>query len=127
MTAALLVPLLPLLTVLLVLVGREASRRERVKIGTWPLGAAFFGAIWTLYVVATSGPISVRLYDPADANILPLPISFYIDRLSPLMVLVVPAIGTLLYTGSLDYMYQAPHVRRYFSTIGVAICVLFRM
>ncbi|HEX6950125.1 MAG TPA: proton-conducting transporter membrane subunit [Nitrospira sp.] len=127
MTAALLVPLLPLLTVLIVVAGREASRRERVKMGTWPLGAAFFGAIWTLYVVATSGPISVRLYDPADANILPLPISFYIDRLSAVMMVLISAIGTIIYTYSLDYMYQEPHERRYFSTIGVAICVLLCM
>src|SRR6476659_2924468 len=127
MTAALLVPLLPLLTVLIVLAGREASRRERVKMGTWPLGAAFFGAIWTLYVVATSGPISVRLYDPADANILPLPISFYIDRLSAVMMVLISAIGTIIYTYSLDYMYQEPHERRYFSMIGVAICLLLCM
>src|SRR5678815_5078266 len=127
MTAALLVPLLPLLTVLIVVPGGEASRRERVKMGTWPLGAAFFGAIWTLYVVATSGPISVRLYDPADANMLPLPISFYIDRLSAVMMVLISAIGTIIYTYSLDYMYQEPHERRYFSTIGVAICVLLCM
>ena len=127
MTAALLVPLLPLLTVLIVLAGREACRRERVKMGTWPLGAACFGAIWTLYVVATSGPISVRLYDPADANIFPIPISFYIDRLSAVMMVLISAIGTIIYTYSLDYMYQEPHERRYFSTIGVAICVLLCM
>ena len=84
MTAALLVPLCPLLTVLLVIAGNESTRRLRVKIGAWPLAVAFLGALFTLYVVATSGPISIRFYEPAEGNALPVPIGFHIDRLSAL-------------------------------------------
>ncbi|HET9845010.1 MAG TPA: proton-conducting transporter membrane subunit, partial [Nitrospira sp.] len=127
MTAALLVPLFPLLTVLLVVAGKEATRRQRVKIGAWPLAAAFLGAIFTLYVVATSGPISVRFYDPAEGSMLPVPIGFHVDRLSAVMMVLISAIGTIIYTYSLDYMYQEPHERRYFATLGVAICVLLCM
>jgi hypothetical protein len=53
MSAALLVPLLPLLTTLIVVAGQGAAVRHRVKIAVWPLGAAFCGAVATLYVVAT--------------------------------------------------------------------------
>ncbi|HEU4502953.1 MAG TPA: proton-conducting transporter membrane subunit [Nitrospira sp.] len=127
MTAALLVPLFPLLTVLLVVAGNEATRRQRSKIGAWPLAAAFLGAIFTLYVVATSGPISIRFYEPAEGSALPVPIGFHIDRLSAVMMVLISAIGTIIYTFSLDYMYQEPHERRYFATLGVAVCVLLCM
>jgi NADH-quinone oxidoreductase subunit L len=98
-----------------------------VKIGAWPLAAALLGAIFTLYVVATSGPISVRFYDPAESSMLPVPIGFHVDRLSAVMMVLISAIGTIIYTYSLDYMYQEPHERRYFATLGVAICVLLCM
>src|SRR5688572_20094471 len=127
MTAALLVPLCPLLTVLLVIAGNESTRRLRVKIGAWPLAVAFLGALFTLYVVATSGPISIRFYEPAEGSALPVPIGFHIDRLSAVMMVLISAIGTIIYTYSIDYMYQEPHERRYFAMLGVAICVLLCM
>jgi NADH-quinone oxidoreductase subunit L len=127
MTAVLLVPLLPLLTALLAVTGGDRSGRLRARIGVWPIGAAFFGAVATLYVVATNGPITVRLYDPAGASAFPVPISFYIDRLSAVMMVLISAIGTIIYAYSLDYMYQEPHERRYRGMIGVAIFVLLSM
>ena len=62
--AVLLVPLLPLLAALLV-AGSASSRRERARLAALPMGAAFIGAIVTLYFVATTGPIAIRFYDPA--------------------------------------------------------------
>ncbi len=98
-----------------------------MKIAAWPIAAAFFGAIATLYVVATQGPIAIRFYDPAAALSVPLPIGFYIDRLSAVMMVLISAIGTIIYAYSIDYMYQEPHERRYFAMLGVAICVLLCM
>ena len=57
MSAVLLVPLLPLLTTLIVMVGGDSSRPARAKIAAWPIAAAFCGAIATLYAVVTQGPI----------------------------------------------------------------------
>ena len=45
-----------------------------------------FGAIVVLYVVATRGPITIRFYDPAAVASWALPIGFYIDRLSAVMM-----------------------------------------
>jgi NADH-quinone oxidoreductase subunit L len=125
--AVLLVPLLPLLTACIVMTGGEQIGRERAKIAAWPIGAAFCGAIITLYVVATQGPIAVRFYDPAAAFSVPLPFGFYIDRLSAVMMVLISAIGTIIYTYSIDYMYQEPHERRYLAMIGVAVFVLLCM
>ena len=127
MSAVLLVPLLPLLTALIVVVGGEHVSRARVKIAVLPIAAALCGAVATLYEVVTQGPIAIRLYDPAAALSVPIPFGFYIDRLSAVMMVLISAIGTIIYTYSMDYMYQEPHERRYFATLGVAIFVLLSM
>src|SRR5262245_49454981 len=127
LSAVLLVPLLPLLTTLIVLAGGEHVSRARARIAAVPIGAAFVGAIITLYGVATQGPIAVRLYDPAAFTSLALPIGFYIDRLSAVMMVLISAIGTIIYIYSIDYMYQEPHERRYLAMLGVAVSVLLCM
>ena len=126
MSAVLLVPLLPLLTSLIVVAGSGAAR-HRVKIAVWPIGAALGGAVVTLYVVATQGPITLRLYDPTLAGSFPVPLGLYVDRLSAVMMVLISAIGTIIYAYSIEYMYQEPHERRYFALLGVAISVLLCM
>jgi NADH-quinone oxidoreductase subunit L len=125
--AVILVPLLPLLATLIVLVGDEASRQQRAKIAAYPVGAAFLGAIVTLWYVATRGAITIRFYDPASLAMLVLPIGFYIDRLSAVMMVLISGVGTIIYTYSIDYMYQEPHERRYLAMLGVAVFVLLCM
>jgi len=127
MSAVLLVPLLPLLTTLVVVAGSEGAVRNRLKFGVWPIGAAFGGAIATLYVVATQGPISIRFYDPTLAALVPVPLGFYVDRLSAVMMVLISAIGTIIYAYSIDYMHQEPHERRYFALLGVTVSVLLCM
>ncbi|MDO9119342.1 MAG: proton-conducting transporter membrane subunit [Nitrospira sp.] len=121
---ALLIPLLPLLTALIVAVGDDASRRARIQLAIFPIGAAFCGAVATLYLVATQGPISVRFYDPASVASLTFPIGFYIDRLSAVMMVLISGVGTVIYAYSIDYMYQDPHEPRYLTLIGLALFVL---
>src|SRR5262245_5010304 len=126
-SAVLLVLLLPLLTTLIVVAGTGPSVRHRVKIALWPIGAAFGSAVVTLYVVATQGPITLRLYDPAVAGSFPVPFGLYVDRLSAVMMVLISAIGTIIYAYSIEYMHQEPHERRYFALLGVAISVLLCM
>ncbi len=127
MSALLILPLLPLLTTLIVISGGDRISPGRAKLAAWPLGAAFCGAVTTLYVVAANGPISFRLYDPAAAASFPVPLGFYIDRLSAVMMVLISAIGTIIYAYSINYMYQEPHERRYLALIGVAVFVLLSM
>jgi len=127
MAAVLLVPLLPLITALIVGLGSEATRHARAKIAAWPIGAAFCCAIITLYVVATEGPITLRLYDPVTSTVLAVPIGLYIDRLSAVMMVLISGIGTIIYTYSVEYMYQDIHERRYLALIGLTVCVLLCM
>ncbi|MDO8354813.1 MAG: proton-conducting transporter membrane subunit [Nitrospirota bacterium] len=121
---AILLPLLPLLTALIVAVGDDRSRRARSQLAVLPIGAAFCGAIATLYLVTTQGPISIRFYDAASAASLTFPIGFYIDRLSAVMMVLISGIGTVIYAYSIGYMYQDPHEPRYLALIGLALFVL---
>jgi len=126
-SAVILVPLLPLLAALIVLVGDQGSRHQRAKIAAYPIGAAFLGAIATLWLVATQGPITIRFYDPASLATLAFPMGFYIDRLSAVMMVLISGVGTIIYTYSIGYMYQDLHDRRYLALIGFTTSVLLCM
>ena len=127
MSAVLLVPLLPLIAALVVIVGSDSTRHARARMAAWPIGATFCGAIATLYIVATQGPITLRLYDPASAVSFAVPLGLYVDRLSAVMMVLISGVGTIIYTYSLGYMYQDPHERRYLALIGLTTFVLLCM
>ena len=127
LSPVLLVMLLPLLATLVVAVGGKASRRTRTMLAAYPIGAAFFCAVATLYLVATLGPITFRLYDPASLTSLAFPIGFYVDRLSAVMMVLISSIGTIIYVYSIRYMYQEPHEARYLALIGLTTFVLLCM
>src|SRR4029078_5483193 len=61
------------------------------------------------------------------AGSFPVPLGLYVDRLSAVMMVLISAIGTIIYAYSIGYMYQEPHERRYFALLGVAISVLLCM
>ena len=127
MSAVILVPLLPLLAAFIVLVGDEGSRYQRAKIAAYPIGAAFLGAIVTLWLVATQGPLTIRFYDPSSLSMLAFPMGFYIDRLSAVMMVLISGVGTVIYTYSIGHMYQDLHDRRFLSLIGFTVSVLLCM
>jgi NADH-quinone oxidoreductase subunit L len=127
MSFIILVPLLPLLAAFIVAIGTRSSQTWRAKIAAYPIGAAFLGAIVTLWYVATQGPITIRFYDPASLAMLAFPMGFYIDRLSAVMMVLIAGVGTIVYTYSIGYMYQDRHDRRYLALIGFTTCVLLCM
>ena len=127
MYAAILVPLLPLLASLLVLIGNESTQYRRAKIAAFPIGMTFFGAIATLWLVATAGPITIRFYDPASLATLAFPMGFYIDRLSAVMMVLISGVGTVIYTYSIGHMYQDLHDRRFLALIGFTVSALLCM
>ena len=127
MFAVILVPLLPLLASLIVLVGDEGSRNLRAKIAAFPIGATFLGAIATLWLATTEGPIIIRFYDPTSLATLAFPMGLYIDRLSAVMMVLISGVGIVIYTYSIGHMYQDLHDRRFLALIGLTISVLLCM
>jgi NADH-quinone oxidoreductase subunit L len=119
--------LLPLLASLLVLIGNESTQYRRAKIAAFPIGMTFFGAIATLWLVATEGPITIRFYDPASLAMLAFPMGFYIDRLSAVMMVLISGVGTVIYIYSIGHMYQDLHDRRFLALIGFTVSALLCM
>lgn len=127
MSYMILVPLLPLLAAIIVAVGTRSSQTRRARIGVWPIVASFLGAIVTLAMVSSHGPISVRFYEPGSAANLALPVGFYIDRLSAVMMVLISGISALIYLYSMRYVQQEPHYSRFLSLMILTIFVLLCM
>ncbi|MFM8552559.1 MAG: NADH-quinone oxidoreductase subunit L [Nitrospiraceae bacterium] len=121
------VPLLLLVAAGLVLIGSDGSRHARAKMAAYPIGAACAGAAATLYHVTTSGPIAIRFYDLSSVASFPIPIGFYVDRLSAVMMTLITGVSVIIYTYSIGYMYQDRHARRYLAMICLTDFVLICM
>ena len=127
MSYLILVPLLPLLAALLMVVGGPSSRDRRARFGVLPLVAAGIGAVATLVLVSSKGPIIVRLYESGSAESLALPVGFYIDRLSAVMMVLISLVGAIIYRYSTGYLYQDRFYARYLGLIAFTTFVLLCM
>jgi NADH-quinone oxidoreductase subunit L len=127
MSLVILIPLLPLLATIIVLIGESETQQERARLGVLPLGAAFVGSLMTLGMVASEGAVTVRFYDPSSIANLALPLGFHIDRLSAVMMVLISAVGTIIYRYSVNYMYQDRAYRRYLALTGFTTFVLLCM
>jgi len=123
----LIVPLLLLAAAGIVMIGAETGRFSRAKAAAYPIGLAFVGAIGALILVASQGPITIRFYDPASVASFVIPLGFYVDRLSAVMMTLITGVSTIIYCYSTRYMFQDGHARRYLALICLTDFVLICM
>jgi NADH-quinone oxidoreductase subunit L len=109
------------------LIGSDASRHTRAKVAAYPIGAACLGAIATLYQVTTGGPVAIRFYDLSSVASFAIPIGFYVDRLSAVLMTLITSVSVIIYNYSIGYMYQDRHARRYLAMICLTDFVLICM
>ena len=62
----------------------------------------------TLYQVATTGPIEIRFYNLSSVAAFAIPIGFYVDRLSAIMMTLITGVSVIIYNYSVGYMYPGP-------------------
>ncbi|MBK8277507.1 MAG: hypothetical protein IPK92_17310 [Nitrospira sp.] len=127
LSLALIVPCLLLAAAGIVIVGRETPRFNRAKAAAYPIGLAFMGATGALVLVTLDGPVTVRFYDPASVASFIIPIGFYVDRLSAVMMTLITGISTIIYCYSTHYMSQDRYARRYLTLICLTDFVLICM
>ncbi|MDC8449687.1 MAG: NADH-quinone oxidoreductase subunit L [Nitrospira sp.] len=127
LSLVLIVPFLQLCAAGIVMIGGERTHFTRAKAAAYPIGLAFLGAIGTLVLVTSQGPVTVRFYDPASAASFIIPIGFYVDRLSGVMMTLITGVSTIIYCYSTNYMYQDRHARRYLALICLTDFVLICM
>jgi NADH-quinone oxidoreductase subunit L len=123
----LIVPFLLLAAAGIVMIGGETPRFTRAKAAAYPVGLAFLVAIGVLTLVSSQGRVTVRFYDPASVTSFIIPIGFYVDRLSAVMMTLITGVSIIIYCYSTRYMYQDGHARRYLALICLTDFVLICM
>jgi NADH-quinone oxidoreductase subunit L len=126
-TLVLLVPVFLLVAAVVSLVGSHRTRHARARFAAYPVGLAGLGAMGTLYQVASHGPIEIRFYDLASVGSFAIPIGFYVDRLSAIMMTLITGISMIIYNYSVSYMFQDRHAGRYLAMICLTDFVLICM
>lgn len=121
------VPLLPLLAVVVIGINACKRRERSAALGVLAIVAALVGALVTLAVVTTDGPISVRFYDPSSVVGFEFPIGFYVDRLSAIMMVLIAGVSTIIYLYSLRYLAEDRGYGRFLSLLAVTMSVLLCM
>ncbi len=91
------------------------------------LVAAFLGSLATLVAVSSHGPITMRFYDPPSVTALGIPIGFYIDRLSAVMMVLISGVTSIIYLFSIRYMQQEHGYCRFLVLLSLTTFVLLGM
>jgi len=119
------IPLLPLLgTIINGLFGRRLPHKLVAAIGCSTVGAAFFLGLWaSLRIFASHG--EERLVDNVYSWIavegLSVSVSFVLDALSVVMVLVVAGVSFIIHIYSIGYMKGDPGFSRYFAYLNLFV------
>ena len=119
MTGLWIIPALPLAAVaLLLLLGDRAGRRGTAWIACGSVGLAFAFALRAVIELAMLPPDQRALVDTIGTwfrvGDFSADISFLLDPLSAVMVLVVSGVGFLIHVYSTGYMAHEPSFRRFF-------------
>lgn len=121
-----LVPLLPLLGFLIVALNvKKLSHSATSVIACGVVLTSFVIAI-TLFIKLLGLPeesrsIQVMLFDWIKVGSFTAPISFLIDPLSILMLLIITGVGFLIHVYSVGYMHDDPAFNRFFSYLNLFI------
>jgi NADH-quinone oxidoreductase subunit L len=119
-----LVPLFPLTGFIINgLAGARLTQRQVGAIGASAVGLSFatVGSIFFTFIGLPDSQryISRKIYTWIATGNLQVDISFLLDPLSLVMLLVVTGVGTLIHVYSIGYMHGDPGIGRYFSYLNL--------
>ncbi len=121
-----LIPLLPFIGFLINGLFRNYLSRVLVGIiGSGVLIASFVISLLVFQEVTAPGFQTqlIKYFDFINAGGLKIPVSFQIDQLSALFLLVITGIGSLIHIYSTAYMHEesVPHFARYFAYLNLFV------
>lgn len=121
-----LIPLLPFIGFLINGLFRNYLSRTLVGIiGSGVLVASFVISLLVFQEVTAPGFETqlIKYFDFINAGGLKIPVSFQIDQLSALFLLVITGIGSLIHIYSTAYMHEesVPHFARYFAYLNLFV------
>jgi NADH-quinone oxidoreductase subunit L len=116
-----LVPVLPLAGFLLIsLGGGRISKSAAGLTGTLSVAASFVVAL-SVILQLPDEPVTVQLFHWFSAGTLSVDISFLLDPLSSVMLLIVTGVGFLIHVYSIGYMHDDPAFNRFFSYLNLFV------
>lgn len=119
-----LVPALPLLGFLINGLGRNALSKGAVGIiGSGVVLAAFVLSVTLFFGIQNTEThsISVKLFDWIGAGKLQISLSFLLDPLSAIMLLIITGIGFLIHVYSTGYMHEDAAFGKFFAYLNLFI------
>jgi NADH-quinone oxidoreductase subunit L len=121
-----LIPLLPFIGFLINGLFRNYLSRALVGIiGSGVLIASFIISVLVFQEVAAPGFETqlIKYFDFINAGGLKIPVSFQVDQLSALFLLVITGVGSLIHIYSTAYMHEesVPHFARYFAYLNLFV------
>jgi NADH-quinone oxidoreductase subunit L len=116
------IPLIPLgAAVFNMFYGRRLGKTSAGVLGTAAVGASFVMALYVFWRLPAGGLFTDTLYTWIESGALTVKLSFQVDPLSAVMLLIVTGIGFLIHVYSLGYMAHDDGVARFFVYLNLFI------
>lgn len=123
-----LVPLLPLLGFIIIGLGRNVLSKPLIGIlgsgvvlGAFLVSAFIFGDVYAARQAGEAGSFTVNVFDWFRAGNLHIAVSFLVDPLSAIMLLIVTGIGFLIHLYSIGYMQKDEGFGKFFSYLNLFV------
>jgi len=127
MVFAILVPLLPLISgVLLAFFGRHLGEKSS-KVGVSALALACICSLWVLHAVSVDGPIRIMLLPFYSEPNGWFQFGLFIDRLSAVMMVLITSVSTVIHVYSIRYLQGDPGYARFYSLLGLMTFVILSL
>lgn len=117
-----LIPLIPLLGVALnVFLGRRLGRKNGGLLASAAVALSFFLSLWVFWLLPAGGILKDTLFTWIESDPFKAELSFQVDALTAVMLLVVTGIGLLIHIYSLGYMGHDQGMVRFFVYLNLFI------
>ncbi|MDT3777400.1 NADH-quinone oxidoreductase subunit L [Nitrospira sp. MA-1] len=119
MAFLILIPLLPLMAVLILVLGKLWLGEQGHKIGIPAMALSFACSIIAFAQVATDGAFSIPLYRLIHSGDLVVDLGLYVDQLTVLLLLLVTGVSSVVHVYASRYMIGDPRYNRFFAVIAL--------
>ncbi|MDR4461589.1 MAG: NADH-quinone oxidoreductase subunit L [Nitrospirales bacterium] len=119
MTFLILIPLLPLMAVLFLVLGKPWLREQGHKIGIPAMALSFVFSVIALAQVTSDGAFSIPLYRLIQSGDLIVDLGLYVDQLTVLLLLLVTGVSSVVHVYASRYMIGDPRYNRFFAVIAL--------
>ena len=127
MFVAILVPLLPLVSGIILGAFGKSLRETSSKVGVSALALAFFCSLWVLYAASVDGPIRIMLPSFRSGTDGWFQFGLFIDRLAAVMMVLITSVSTVIHVYSVRYLEGDPGYTRFYSLLGFMTFVILSL